>query len=147
MTIGEKIRSFRNEKGYTQKKLANLAGIPVITLQQYELGKRDPRTDILVKIANALDVNLMLILDTAELIPNHKNKDEILSSMEKFQKSTTFVSKDTFEKELQEAELERMDKLLADFKELNPEGQKEVLKYTNNLTKIPDYQIIGEWDK
>ena len=42
MSIGEKIRYFRKESGYTQKELAELSGIATITLQQYELEKRVP---------------------------------------------------------------------------------------------------------
>ena len=55
MNIGEMIRNLRNAYGLTQKELAEKAGIATITLQQYERNKREPRKEILSKIAVALN--------------------------------------------------------------------------------------------
>ena len=56
MTIGEKIKTIRVSKKWTQKELANKAGIAITSLQQYEYHKRKPTVDQLIKIANALDI-------------------------------------------------------------------------------------------
>lgn len=58
MTIGEKIQKARKEKKYTQKQLAEKCGVATGTIQQYELGKRQPRIEQLEKIADALDVSV-----------------------------------------------------------------------------------------
>ena len=63
MHIGKTIRNLRKEKGYTQKQLAELAGIATITLQQYESEKRIPQLEPLTKLANALDVSLNVLFD------------------------------------------------------------------------------------
>lgn len=52
--IGELISSSRKEKGLTQRQLAEKAGVAVITIQQYESGKRVPKLEYFIKIAQAL---------------------------------------------------------------------------------------------
>lgn len=57
MTIGELIKTWRKEKGLTQKQLAEKTGIATITIQQYEGGKRVPKAEFLARIAQALGVS------------------------------------------------------------------------------------------
>ena len=46
MTIGEKIRTLRNSRGYSQKLLGELAGgINEVTIRKYEAGDRNPKPD------------------------------------------------------------------------------------------------------
>lgn len=47
--------SIRKNKGYTQKKLAELAGISEPTMNHYESGKRVPTVDTLIILAEILD--------------------------------------------------------------------------------------------
>ena len=42
-SIGENIRYYRKEKGYTQKQLSELSGLALITIQQYESGNVRPK--------------------------------------------------------------------------------------------------------
>ena len=42
MDIGNQIKKFRTERGYTVNKLANLAGISRATCETLNLGKRIP---------------------------------------------------------------------------------------------------------
>lgn len=57
MSIGENIKAIRKQKKVTQKKLHELTGLAVITIQEYEAGKYTPRLDSILKIASALEVN------------------------------------------------------------------------------------------
>lgn len=57
MTVGQRIRGMREQKGLTQKYVAQKAGINVALLQLYEYGKRNPKDDQLKKIAAAMDVD------------------------------------------------------------------------------------------
>ena len=57
MSVAENIKRIRKNMGLTQKELAEMADIAVITLQQYELGKRMPRKQQLEKLAAALHVH------------------------------------------------------------------------------------------
>ena len=45
MTIGEKIKAKRLEKGLTQKRLGELSGIAEPTIRRYESGKLNPKLD------------------------------------------------------------------------------------------------------
>ena len=58
MKIGEKIRAARKEKKWTQKELANKAGIAITSLQQYEYHKRQPTINQVEKIAKAFDIEI-----------------------------------------------------------------------------------------
>lgn len=61
MAIGERIRFFRNLKGYTQKGLGQLVGFSEktadIRIAQYEAGARTPKADMINTMATNLDVS------------------------------------------------------------------------------------------
>ncbi len=63
MTVGEKIKTFRNIRGISQNTLGELAGIDGTTIRKYELGSRNPKPDQLLKIANALGVSINIFTD------------------------------------------------------------------------------------
>lgn len=48
MTVGEKIKTFRNIRGISQNMLGQLAGIDGTTIRKYELGSRNPKPDQLL---------------------------------------------------------------------------------------------------
>ena len=54
MTVGERIRIYRKRNGLTQRELAEITGLAVGTIQQYELNKRQPRIEMLKTIAQLL---------------------------------------------------------------------------------------------
>ena len=63
MTVGEKIKTFRNIRGISQNMLGQLAGIGGTTIRKYELGSRNPKPGQLLKIANALGVSINVFTD------------------------------------------------------------------------------------
>ena len=56
MTIGEKIKHYRKLSGMTQSELAERSGIHPVTIRKYETNKLIPKTEQIIKIANALGV-------------------------------------------------------------------------------------------
>lgn len=62
MTIGEKIKAARNHRGLTQKELGIKLGFEEksadVRIAQYESGTRTPKAELLLEIANILDVNI-----------------------------------------------------------------------------------------
>lgn len=58
ITIGEKIKLFRKEKGFSQQKLADLTGLARITIAQYETNKYQPSEQNLNKLSVALSIPL-----------------------------------------------------------------------------------------
>lgn len=64
MDVGSKIRKARKSKGFTQIKVAELAGIAVNSLRLYESGKRQPHIEQLQKIAHALQIDIYDLIDS-----------------------------------------------------------------------------------
>lgn len=59
MNIGENIKKFRINKGLTQKELAALVEVTVVTIQNYENNRRTPDFNMAVALTRALDCKLI----------------------------------------------------------------------------------------
>lgn len=57
MTVGERIQEARKKAGMKQSDLAEKLGVAVITIGQYERGKREPSLKQLIRIAAVLGVS------------------------------------------------------------------------------------------
>ena len=70
--IAENIARRRKELGMTQKELAERASIHVISLKNYELNNKLPKYDQLLKLADALEIDIAFLqptkLDTSNAI-------------------------------------------------------------------------------
>ena len=71
MTLGERIKQLRDEKGITQLKLARLCGVNRNSIYMYERNNVQPRQEVLSRIANALDVSIDYLLGNSD-DPNDK---------------------------------------------------------------------------
>ena len=58
MSVAKQITRFREERGYSVNKLANLAGISQSYLREVELGNRNPTVEVLSYICDALKISL-----------------------------------------------------------------------------------------
>lgn len=63
MTIGNKIKFYRELKGYNQSEFAKLSGVPLATLKVYEKSDKIPKTEPLSKIATALGISPNVFLE------------------------------------------------------------------------------------
>lgn len=80
MTIGEKLKKSRNEKGMSLRELATKVELSASFLSQIEQGKASPSIENLKKIATTLDVRVSyLIEDEEDEIKNihYTKKDEV----------------------------------------------------------------------
>lgn len=57
MTLGEKIKYYREQLGITQGKLAELTGIHPVSIRKYETNKMQPQPPQIERIATALGVS------------------------------------------------------------------------------------------
>jgi transcriptional regulator with XRE-family HTH domain len=64
--LGERIRALRVEKGFSIRRLGELAGISHSFLRDIECGHRNPTEPVLVRIAGALGVK---VTDLREINP------------------------------------------------------------------------------
>lgn len=63
MAFGDNIRKFRTERGYSQQKLAELSGLSLRSIQNYESNERYPNNIMIVKkIAYALGTTYDVLL-------------------------------------------------------------------------------------
>ena len=56
--LSQRLKQCRKEKGYTQNQVAIYCDITEKTYQNYELMTREPKLEILIKIADLFDVSL-----------------------------------------------------------------------------------------
>lgn len=63
MTVGERMKQIRKEKGLTQKQLGERANIAEPTIRRYELGKLNPKFETIRKIADALEVSVYTLIE------------------------------------------------------------------------------------
>lgn len=87
MNIGLKIKQKRKDADLTQSQLAELSGVAVITIRQYESNKRQPRADQLRAIASALGVTVDYLLGLDDEIQRAKEAaanvpDDTISDVE-----------------------------------------------------------------
>ena len=57
-----RIKDAREKAGYSQKELAKIIGVAPNTFHGYESGKHDPKSDLLIKIAQACNVTTDFLL-------------------------------------------------------------------------------------
>jgi transcriptional regulator with XRE-family HTH domain len=63
MSIGNKIKELRNEKGLNRAHLAEKLGITYHALSKYETNARQPDYSTLIRIADYFDVSLDYLLE------------------------------------------------------------------------------------
>lgn len=124
MTIGNNIKSIRTEKKISQKKLAELSGLGIATIQRIEYGQLNPKKETLHKIALALNVpdtrldnslqEIFLQWDTSSNLDNVK-KDVLLFEL------------------LDELYGEDVTSTIHDFLSLNDSGKQKVSEYIDLL--------------
>lgn len=66
MSIGERIREARRNAGLTQAELAEKSGIAINSLRLYEADKRNPKYEVITRIASALNISVPYLLGQAQ---------------------------------------------------------------------------------
>lgn len=75
MTIGQKVKSLRLSKGYTQNQLGQKCMLDHTSISRIENGHISPKGDTLVRLAAALDVE-PLSLVYIDIIPEENTTSE-----------------------------------------------------------------------
>lgn len=78
MSLGNKIKQLRQEKGWSQDELAFHATIDGRQVSRYENSKVTPSVDVVVKLAKAFDVSVdHLLIDNAPRRSLHEPASEL----------------------------------------------------------------------
>ncbi len=127
MTIGENIKRERKQKGLTQEELAKKLGVSVMTVRRFETDAREPKMNMIKKIAAVLNIDYIFLIRTSlnpQIITETSEGIEI---------------KEMSKKEAEQL-LEQLpqNQLLEAFQNLNEDGQNKVIEYANDIT--PKYK-------
>ncbi|WP_395461572.1 helix-turn-helix domain-containing protein [Wolbachia endosymbiont (group A) of Therophilus tumidulus] len=121
--VGEKVKNWRLERGYTQKDLAEKIGVKYWVILQYEKGNRRISIERLYAIAEALSISI------TDLIPVSKScledeGEEILNLVREYKK-------------INDQELRKMFCLLTNFVQISEKSSKkaEKIKIAKGLVK------------
>lgn len=71
VNVAERLRVLRASKRYSQSEVANSTGMSLSSYQSYENGKREPKSDSLVKLAKFYGVTISALLGLEE--PSEKS--------------------------------------------------------------------------
>lgn len=69
--FNKRLREIRMKRNFTQQRLAETVGIALRSYQCYETGTRTPNYDLLVLIADTLDVSLDYLLGRDDFMKSH----------------------------------------------------------------------------
>jgi transcriptional regulator with XRE-family HTH domain len=64
--FAERLRSLRLEKNLSLQELAEMVGTVKSTISQYENCKREPVLSILIKLSNALEVDISYLIGESD---------------------------------------------------------------------------------
>ena len=85
-TLGNRLKSLRQEKGLTQKEVAKLIGTTDVSIGRYEMDARVPKADILNSLAKLYDVEIDFLLtgkEETETTLNDRDKKDIEKDLKK----------------------------------------------------------------
>ena len=69
--FNERLREMRMKRGFTQQRLADTLNIALRSYQCYETGTRAPRYELLINIADILDVSLDYLMGRDDFMKAH----------------------------------------------------------------------------
>lgn len=118
MTIGEKIKRLRQEKGMTQEELGKAIGVQKAAINKYELGiVVNLKKEKISQLAKALDVNPVWLMDDDEAWPPMPSTRSLIAkAIEENRKR-------------EEAEDREIDEIVDLYMSLSTEGRNNAKKY------------------
>ncbi|MBD5153247.1 MAG: helix-turn-helix transcriptional regulator [Oscillibacter sp.] len=149
MTFGERVKQYREAKGYTQEELAELVGVAKTTITGYERGNRAPDVAKIKKIAAALGVTGDDLLDTGtaprpaaeiSLSGDPENIAAIRTQAKKSKNSAQNMDIHgdlTYEQMCRLSEHNSRERLDAAFAKLDLIGRQKVADFAEKLARDP----------
>ena len=110
MNIGEKIISLREQRGWTQKELANRVNINVSVMNRIESNDRPLKDSELLTFANIFEVSADYLLGRSDKKDNYL-KENNFKIDETFEKFSNDPNLEVFYKELPESDEEKVQQL------------------------------------
>ena len=76
--IGNRLKSYRQQAGLTQEKIAEQAGITVVYLSKIENGHVRPTIDLLQALCSAVDFDLGSLFQNVSPASNNYQNDKVI---------------------------------------------------------------------
>ena len=92
MTVGERLKAIRKEKGLTQKQVASGCGMADSAIRKYESGLITPKLETIQRIANALGVHVLDLLGVGDELDTYQSKIKFSSSSSEARPLVDFVN-------------------------------------------------------
>lgn len=123
MTIGERLKRLRTEKGLTQEEVGNILGITKAAVQKYENGTiTNFKSDTIRKLCCLFGIApAYFIFDDVESLYRSANSEELRNMIIKHF-GEKFVS------------------FLDVLQMMNDDGRQKVIEYSNDIVQIEDYR-------
>ena len=146
-----KIYSLIKQKGYTQEKLAEKSGLSKMSIRRYETGERQPKVEQLFKIANALEVPIVDLLENLHWDIEYDAVFGGLSNVKKEELTDEFIKEyyqistklnsvaGAWFREKTEKQVKR--KISKSLKKLSSTGLEEAEKRVEELTRLEEYRL------
>lgn len=77
--LGRRVRELRERKGVSQYKLATASGIAVYTLQKLEKGQANSQIGSILKICDALDIQVVELFEDLQTSDTAKDKRNVVN--------------------------------------------------------------------
>ncbi|MCD8342089.1 MAG: helix-turn-helix domain-containing protein [Clostridiales bacterium] len=126
MTVGQRIKSLREEQSLTQGQFAAALGLSKSAIGMYEIGQREPNLETLHAIADYFQVDMAYLLGTQEV----RNVDELLRQVE----GTLRIS---------DAD-PQLTALMDSAAQLNAQGKQKLVEYAGDLVLSGRYRQKGK---
>lgn len=130
MTVGERIKKIRLEKGMTQKQVAEKSGLFDSAIRKYEGGRQNPKLETLERIAAALEIDPYYLVFGDEKI---QSNDTI--------SITEFRGEFNADKMKEDILRNALDDTMKKYNSLNSRGKEKANDYITDLTKIDEYTV------
>lgn len=137
--IADRLRKARIAAGMSRKALAKKANIPYTTYTNYETGYREPRSEALAQIADALGVD-MAYFYTDDVVATIKNLRKALEATQTDSVLGVPLINNAKEVMVRGLEQKQGDRLNAAFNALNREGREKAIERVEELAEVPRYR-------
>ena len=87
LTIADRIRYYRKQRGLTQTELAELAGVHPVSIRKYETNKMRPQAAQMERVAHALQVNCSAIRGVRSEIVHLDTEGNLMGLLMEWHKS------------------------------------------------------------
>lgn len=74
LSLADRIKNSRKQRGYTQKDLAKVLSVKPATVSAWEVGRNEPSIDMLKKLSDVLGVSFEYLTATQK---TRSNKDQV----------------------------------------------------------------------